>query len=270
VPGQSLDERRFVQEAAARKRDLDLREREVAAIERPGWSSPIVLAILAAAFGLVGNVFVAEVNDNTSQHVERERLQSNLVLEAIRTGHVDTACSNLVFFVSLGLLDDTNRSVSKTCAAYPAGPPVLPTSTVNASPVLPLQSGIYVDVANAAYGFEMTGPGQLPNGVGKWIIRLATGINADCGIPATIYTGPINAGPLAARLSAAKITSSEYSYGVIDNGGYGACGGLAWSQNYLIGVSQVGNQVEIALFTYNGADHNIAGARVNYVFSKKI
>jgi hypothetical protein len=137
-------------------------------------------------------------------------------------------------------------------------------------PAQPLQSGIYVDVANAAYGFEMTGAGQLPNGVGKWIIRLATGINADCGIPATIYTGPLNASPLAARLSAAKITSSEYSYGVIDNGGGGYCGALSWYPNYLIGVSQVGNQVEFALFTYSGSDHNIAGARVDFVLSKKI
>jgi hypothetical protein len=137
-------------------------------------------------------------------------------------------------------------------------------------PAQPLQSGIYVDVSSTNYGFEMTGPGQLPNGVGKWIIRPVTGLAGnDCGIPATIYTGPLNASPLAARLSAAKITSTEYSYGVLDSN-TGACDGQYWGANYLIGVSQVGNQVEFALFTYNGGDHNIAGARVNYILSKKL
>jgi hypothetical protein len=48
-------------------------------------------------------------------------------------------------------------------------------------PAQPLQSGIYVDVSSTNYGFEMTGPGQLPNGVGKWIIRPVTGLAGnDC------------------------------------------------------------------------------------------
>src|SRR5207249_2482832 len=36
------------------------------------------------------------------------------------------ACKNLVFFVSLGLLDDPNHAIRQTCSSAPTGPPSLP------------------------------------------------------------------------------------------------------------------------------------------------
>jgi hypothetical protein len=133
----SLDERKFEEDRAAKKRELDLKEREIIANEREAtakevelnrsrWLSPTVIGLFAATLGLVGNVIVARVNNKNTQDVERFRSQSNLVLEAIKTGNSDSACNNLIFFVSLGLLDDSNQTIRKQCVSAPKGPPSLP------------------------------------------------------------------------------------------------------------------------------------------------
>ena len=69
----SLDERKLQYEAAARIRELDLREREVAAkeseadskekeLERSRWLNPTVIGIFVAAIGLLSSVVVARLN----------------------------------------------------------------------------------------------------------------------------------------------------------------------------------------------------------------
>jgi hypothetical protein len=107
------------QAALDRKRELDIMEREVAAkerevlakeedLKRSRWLNPTVIGLFAAALGLIGSVIVARVNDSNTlrvaienntatQTVESHRAQSNLVLEAIRTGNPDAACRNLTF-----------------------------------------------------------------------------------------------------------------------------------------------------------------------------
>jgi hypothetical protein len=126
----SIEERRFQAETTSRNQELALREREVAVKEedsrRSRWLSPMVIALLAAAVGLLGNVVVATLNNQASQQLERLRSQSNLVLEAIKTGDQPGACRNLVFFVALGLLHDQNRAISKACSSAPQGGPALP------------------------------------------------------------------------------------------------------------------------------------------------
>jgi hypothetical protein len=126
----TLEERKFAQEIADKKRDLDIREREVAAKEkelsRSRWSSPLVLALFAASLGLVGNIVVALVNNKNTQDLERLRAQSTLILEAIKGGSSETTCKNLVFLVGLGLLDDSTRSIHDRCENTPIGVPSLP------------------------------------------------------------------------------------------------------------------------------------------------
>jgi len=101
APREPLDERKFAEETSSRTRELDLREREVAAkereLKRSGWLNPVTLGIFAAAVGLIGNVVVAVVNNHNVQQVEHDHSQSNLVLEAIKTGSSDAACTNLIF-----------------------------------------------------------------------------------------------------------------------------------------------------------------------------
>jgi len=132
-----LDERKFAKESADKARELDLKEREIAAkerevaakemdLQRSRWINPMVLGLFAAALGLVGTILVARVNNQNSQDVERLRSQSNLVLEAIKTGSPDAACKNLTFFVNLGLLDDPSGTIRKACISAPQGPPSLP------------------------------------------------------------------------------------------------------------------------------------------------
>jgi hypothetical protein len=126
----SLEERKFREEVAGKRRELDLKEREVAVKEkelsRSQWFSPIVLGLFAAAVGLIGNIVVARVNNQNSQELERIRSQSNLVLEAIKTGDPNEACKNLIFFVGLGLLDDPNQTIRQACSSAPKGAPSLP------------------------------------------------------------------------------------------------------------------------------------------------
>lgn len=111
-----------------RERDVVRRERE--ATNSP-WLNPLVIAVFVAALGLLGNSLVAFFNNLNSQKVERQRAQSNLVFEAIKTGSQDAACKNLVFFVDLGLLDDPNKAIREVCKAYSKGAPSLPASNLS-------------------------------------------------------------------------------------------------------------------------------------------
>ena len=76
---------------------------------------------------------------------------------------------------------------------------------------------------------------------------------------------------MAPRLKKAGITSAGWSYGV---GGY-SCGtnspnwnyninSLTWYSGSLIGVSQSGNAVTIASFTYNGSDYSSPQGQITY------
>jgi hypothetical protein len=63
------------------------------------------------------------------QKVEHIRSQSNITLEAIRTGNPETACKNLVTFINLGLVDDAEGTIRHNCETSPASGPSLPVST---------------------------------------------------------------------------------------------------------------------------------------------
>lgn len=132
------------QDALDRKRELDIKEREVAAherevlaqeeeLKRSRWLNPTVIGIFAAAFGLIGSVFVARVNNSNTQEVQRLQSEASITLEAIKTGtgNTDAACKNLLFFVSLDLIRDPNKKIENQCKGAPAGPPSLPTAQVN-------------------------------------------------------------------------------------------------------------------------------------------
>ena len=132
-----FDERKLEEESTARRWELDLKEREVAAKEREvatreedlrrsRWLNPTVIGLFAAAVGLIGSVVVARVNNQNSQQVERLRSQSNLILEAIKTGSPSAACTNLLLFVRMRLLADPDRAIQSECASAPKGAPSLP------------------------------------------------------------------------------------------------------------------------------------------------
>jgi hypothetical protein len=135
----SLEARKFAQETAARKRELDLKEREVLAkeeeLKRSRWLNPTVIGLFAAALGLIGSVVVARVNNANTQEVQRLQAEANITLEAIKTGtgNTDAACKNLIFFVSLGLIRDPGGKIGTQCRGTPAGPPSLPTGQISSA-----------------------------------------------------------------------------------------------------------------------------------------
>jgi hypothetical protein len=132
-------------EQIAKTRELDIYEREVAAREREvtakeaetrksRWSSPLVIALLAGAIGLIGNWIVTYLNNRNTQQVERIRSQSNLILEAIRTGSPEKACTNLLFFIDLGLVNDGAQTIRHRCQTSPSTGPFLPIGGISVSP----------------------------------------------------------------------------------------------------------------------------------------
>jgi hypothetical protein len=124
------DERPPLQELELRvkEQELKLKETEIRAKEREinasRWVNPLVIGLFAAALGLAGNVIVTIFNNQSTQKVERERAQSTLILEAIKTnGDTNASCKNLIFFVSLGLLEDENHTITGACPGNVQGVP---------------------------------------------------------------------------------------------------------------------------------------------------
>lgn len=118
-----------VRELDLRDRELAVREREIAAREKAAqeskWSNPLIIGLLAAALGLVGNALTTFFNNRATKQLEDRRAQSTLILEAIKTGKPAEACTNLVFFVKRGLIHDPQGSIS-SCTTDPGAAPVLP------------------------------------------------------------------------------------------------------------------------------------------------
>lgn len=114
--------------------------------------------------------------------------------------------------------------------------PILNTSNIVA--------GVYYRSDNSGYRLRVSGPGALGGGgEAKWNIDTVS--YYPCGSPAVFYTGPLDQNPLYTRLKAAGITDTSYSYGYILSGS--VCGG--WNPDYLIGVRQQGDQLQVTLFT---------------------
>lgn len=131
------------QNAVPRDRELGLRERELAArecelkareetlksreetLKGSTWTNPLFLALCAAAIALIGNFVVALTNNYSNQAAEKQKLQSNLILEAIKTSQ-DNACKNLTFFVSLKLVDDAGGAIKDVCQPDSRQAPSLP------------------------------------------------------------------------------------------------------------------------------------------------
>jgi hypothetical protein len=83
---------------ALKRSELDLKREEQA---RATWRNPLVLGLAAAIIGLLGNVFVAAVNGSSERALDSAKADSNLILEAIKTGSPDAAAENLKLLVDM-------------------------------------------------------------------------------------------------------------------------------------------------------------------------
>jgi hypothetical protein len=125
-------------------------------------------------------------------------------------------------------------------------------------------AGSYVGPSTINYGnafITLSGPGVTPGGPTIWSLSASAGANG-CTYPAsaTWYAGSISSNPLASRLKSAGITSPVYSYGI----GNAACSNGNWSNNVLIGVSQIGNSLMFVSFTSNGQDQSEPVDQITY------
>jgi hypothetical protein len=144
-------------------------------------------------------------------------------------------------------------------------PQVVPAPTVQTSS---FRAGNYVGPSGVLSGkalISVSGPGVTSAGATEWSLAASTGANAST-YPASAawYAAPIASSPLAARLAAAKITSTAWSYGVVGSQPWTIDNGH-WFTNSLIGVSQVGNTLTLVTFTDNNSvDHNTPQDQITY------
>jgi poly(3-hydroxybutyrate) depolymerase len=143
-----------IEEIAIKRKELDVREREadeaLALAGAPWWrrADPLVLAILAAALSIAGNVIVAAYNnqatisqdatkgENILQQekekaandlaLEQQKARYTLILQAMATTDPRTADRNINFFIDSGLLQDADNKIRDALAKYN---PVLPAAS---------------------------------------------------------------------------------------------------------------------------------------------
>jgi hypothetical protein len=143
---------------------------------------------------------------------------------------------------------------------------------INQSPNLltgGFQAGTYLGPLSLFNGkglISVSGPTVEDGGYTFWSLTTAPG--TDPGVyptSANWYVGPIANNPYAARINAAKITNTTYSYGIMtSSGGCIAVWCTAGTGN-LIGVSQTGNVLSIATFSYEGgSDQNVPYAILTF------
>lgn len=115
---------------------------------------------------------------------------------------------------------------------------------------------------------NVSGPSVVTGTVSGWSLTAAPGANG-CTYPvsATWYVGPLTSNPYYARVEKAKIPaniSNGLSFGITSQ--YGCYS--RWSENALIGVSQVGNTITIQSFSFDGTDSSSPQDEVTYTLQK--
>ena len=163
-----------------------------------------------------------------------------------------------------------NASTKGGLTLAPGYPQIQPCPSPIPSNFLP---GNYVGpptIAKGKYLVTVRGPVAGPDGQTEWSLVTAKGADT-CTVPvtATWYTGPIADNPLAARLKKAGITASNYSYGIV--GVKPPCIDSEYDYYFpdggLIGALQIGDQLQIFNFTYEG-DLKLPDASISYTLQQ--
>jgi hypothetical protein len=158
-----------------RERDLALRAREVELKEKDqrssSWRSPLFLAVIAAIVGLFGNLIGATLQNTNTQRITEAKNQadeiaamrkseSDLILEAIKTGNSQKARQNLLFFIQAGLIHDPKGTIQKTATEQS---PSLPSNSghVLTSAAGPLDAHVAGAVTDRITGLPI--PGAVVN-----------------------------------------------------------------------------------------------------------
>jgi hypothetical protein len=170
-------------------------------------------------------------------------------------------------------------NVTTTFGVTSAGALSVVSTTIVPSPSLIIsnfQAGTYASPAGGyTWTDHLSGPGIGSGGTTAWSFQSNGGAYPACSYPYTAswYTGPISSNPYAKRITAAGITSTDYSYGITGAlisdctsgaADFGAPGGVG----ALIGAAQTGNSLTIVSFTDTGGkDHSVPIAEITYTLS---
>ena len=100
-------------------------------------SGPIIVGIVAALIGFMGNVIATYFQGRNSLEIERQKQQGSLIIEAIKTGNPDSAATNLKFLLEAGLINDPSGQLRRYISRQ-GQVPVLPART---EPFLPFDVG---------------------------------------------------------------------------------------------------------------------------------
>ena len=92
-------------------------------------SSPLTIAVITGILGLIGAGVANVFQTRSNLQLEREKLESSLILKAIETGNTDASAKNLLFFLDLKLISDPSGSIAKL-KTNPQDAPVLSSSSV--------------------------------------------------------------------------------------------------------------------------------------------
>ena len=150
-PGDDFEREKWRAELELKRRELELKEREQHRLEteqelrraeqaKSVWTSPLTVAVLAAAIAAAGNAVVAFVNGRQQRaleleknraeiSLERTKAESNRILEMIKTGDQETAAANLSFLLKSGLVSDSfleTKLNAFLAARAPGSGPALP------------------------------------------------------------------------------------------------------------------------------------------------
>lgn len=142
TPDRGFEREKWENDVRLREREITLKERtqdaaeretlvKLAELKRSRWSSPLVLAVLAAAVAATGNASVALINGVLQRDLERQRAsvqynfenakadseteieeakaESARILEMIKTNDPDKAAVNLAFLLETGLIVNEDR-----------------------------------------------------------------------------------------------------------------------------------------------------------------
>ncbi len=89
------------------------------------WHNPVFLGLIAATLALSGNLYATWHQGEIAERQAHVKAQSDLVIEAIKTGDPQRAAKNLLFLVRLGLLDDPDGKI-QSALSHPEDAPYLP------------------------------------------------------------------------------------------------------------------------------------------------
>lgn len=134
-----FEREKWLAEYELRKREIEIKERDQS---RSRWSSPVVLAVLAASLAGLGNAAATWLNGMEQRKLEAGRAEqakimeetkaeAARILEVIKTGDPNKAAVNLKFLVHTGLISNADRlkNIQIFLADRPdGGGPTLPVS----------------------------------------------------------------------------------------------------------------------------------------------